>query len=178
MFDIAKHMAQTLVNHGVRQGIMTPVSESPNGCVDKQKSRNKKKRQSTQDPSNEQTVVVHAATTPTTSAPGSRYVGTLQKCNKCNLHHTGACQKMYCKNCLSRGHTIRICKAPARPNFQVPYEEVSQTCYECGETRHYRIDCPLTRNPGEEGRVLMITTGENTPELPEDNNMYSKLKHY
>ena len=147
-FDIAKRLAQTLVDCGIRQGIMDPVQESTKGGDDKQRSESRKKTQSTQEPSErQQKGATYVATTPTTLAPDSRYAGTLPKCDKCKFHHTGRCQKLYCKNCLRRGQTMRFCRAPERPICQVPFEEVSQSCYECGKAGHYMRDCQLARNP-------------------------------
>ncbi|XP_052624738.1 uncharacterized protein LOC128132272 [Lactuca sativa] len=110
----------------------------------------------------QQTVAIHAATTPSTPAPLKHYARNLPKCNKCNYHHTGACREMHCRNCEQKGHIVHLCKAPARPISQVANAGASQTCYGCGEAGHFKRNCPKARAPntGAVGRVLAIGHGE------------------
>ena len=63
-------------------------------------------------------------------------------------------------NCNRKGHTARFCRAPTQSLNQVPDIGVNLACYECGEIADFKRNCPKARNVGDEGRVLMITTGE------------------
>ena len=117
-FDSAKELAQSLVDHGVCQGVTAIMAEPTKGNSNneinannnnKKKFWNKRKGQTSQEPSKKQMVAVHAATTPTTtpatSAPTKPYAGNLPKCSKCNYHHHGICREMHCRNCDRKGHT-------------------------------------------------------------------------
>ncbi|KAL7615121.1 hypothetical protein Lser_V15G04828 [Lactuca serriola] len=172
-FDSAKELAQSLIDHGVCQEVTTIVTEPTKGNNNndnnannnsKKKFWNKRKGQTSQEPSRKQMVTVHAATAPTTTpatpAPTKQYAGNLPKCNKCNYHHHGNYREMHCKNCDRKGHTARFCKALARPVTQVPGTGISQVCYGCGETGHFKRDCRKTRNVGGVGRVLAIGQNE------------------
>ena len=59
--------------------------------------------------------------------------------------------------------------------------EESPTCYEGGETGHFKKGCPWEKSIGGDGRVLMITAGETLPEPPmiigtfHSNNVYSLI---
>lgn len=158
-FDSAKRLAQRLIDHEVRQGVITPTAELTKMDDYKRKSWNGEEGPQTQEASKrQQIVVVHATTTSANPAPTSRYADNLPKCNKCNFNHTGACRRMHCKNCNRKGHTTRFCRVLAQPISQIV------GCYRCGETGHFQRDCPITRNPARDGRILMITAGETTSE--------------
>ncbi|GKC44174.1 putative reverse transcriptase domain-containing protein [Tanacetum coccineum] len=68
------------------------------------------------------------------------YAGTLPLCNRCKLHHNGPCT-IKCGNCKKIGHMTRDCRNPAAARNQR-----TLTCYECGNPRHYRSDCPELKN--------------------------------
>ena len=175
-FDSAKRLAQRLIDHGVRHSVKVPIPESSREEDYNQESENKrKKKRTTQDiPQEQQASTMYAATTPTASASASRYAGNLPKCGKCNFHHTGVCREMQCLNCHKKGHTVRYCRAPAQPISQVLGAEENQACYGCGETGHNQRDCPIIRNSGADGRILMITAGESTPESSTSSGTFSK----
>lgn len=98
-FDSAKRLAQKLIEHGIRKGIMTPITEQKKGNDKKRKFGRMKMSQPTQEPVKKQLiVVVHAATTPAAPAPTKPYAGTLPKCAKCNFHQKGVCREMHCTN--------------------------------------------------------------------------------
>ncbi|GJT41999.1 RNA-directed DNA polymerase, eukaryota [Tanacetum coccineum] len=77
-----------------------------------------------------------------TAGPGEKkeYAGTLPLCNKCKFHHNGQCT-IKCINCNRVGHLTRDRRSPAATNNQR-----NSTCYECGNQRHYRSDCPKLKN--------------------------------
>ncbi|XP_022024645.1 uncharacterized protein LOC110924980 [Helianthus annuus] len=55
----------------------------------------------------------YAMTTPTGNSGG--YKGTAPKCNKCTLHHYGACRAGICSRCHKSGHYTLNCKTPLEP---------------------------------------------------------------
>ncbi|KAF5760051.1 putative transcription factor interactor and regulator CCHC(Zn) family [Helianthus annuus] len=48
------------------------------------------------------------------------YRGNLPKCNNCNRHHSGQCNKGRCQRCLKMGHEAKDCRSarPANQNQQ------------------------------------------------------------
>ena len=175
-FDSAKRLAQRLIDHGVRHGVKVPIPEPSREEDYNQKSGNKrKKKRTTQDtPQEQQASTMYVAIAPSATAPASRYAGTLPKCGKCNFHHTGVCREMQCLNCQRKGHTVRYCRAPAQPISQVLGAEENQACYGCGETGHHQRDCPIIRNSGADGHILMITARESTSESSTSSGTFSK----
>ncbi|GJX80457.1 RNA-directed DNA polymerase, eukaryota [Tanacetum coccineum] len=100
-----------------------------------------------------------------TAGPSEKkeYVGTLPLCNKCKLHHNGPCT-IKCTNCKRVGHLTRDCKSPTAVGNQR-----TLTCFECGNQRYYRSECPRLKNQncgnqtgnGEaNGRVYALRGGE------------------
>ncbi|GJX98505.1 putative reverse transcriptase domain-containing protein [Tanacetum coccineum] len=96
------------------------------------------------------------------------YAGTLPLCNKCKLHHNGLCI-VKCRNCKKIGHMTRDCRNPAAARNQR-----TLTCYECGNPRHYRSDCPDLKNQnhgnqadgtGARGLVHALGGGEADQDL-------------
>ncbi|GJR14971.1 reverse transcriptase domain-containing protein [Tanacetum coccineum] len=77
-----------------------------------------------------------------TIGPGERkeYARTLSLCNKCKFHHNGQCI-VKCANYKRVGHLTRDCRSPASNNNQR-----NLACYECGNQRHYKSDCPELMN--------------------------------
>ncbi|KAM0026190.1 putative transcription factor interactor and regulator CCHC(Zn) family [Helianthus debilis subsp. tardiflorus] len=45
------------------------------------------------------------------------YRGNLPRCNNCNRHHSGQCNKGRCQRCLKMGHEAKDCRSP-RPATQ------------------------------------------------------------
>ncbi|GJT94350.1 putative reverse transcriptase domain-containing protein [Tanacetum coccineum] len=68
------------------------------------------------------------------------YAGTLPLCNICKLHHNGPCTIKY-GNCKKIGHMTQDCRNPAAARNQI-----TLTCYECGNPGHYKSDCPKLKN--------------------------------
>ncbi|GJT21418.1 reverse transcriptase domain-containing protein [Tanacetum coccineum] len=75
------------------------------------------------------------------------YARTLPLCNKCKFHHNGPCTAK-CANCKKVGHLTRYCWNPTATSNQRTI-----TCYECGDQRHYRSDCPKLKNRNHGNQV-------------------------
>ena len=105
-FDSAKRLAQRLIDHGVKQGTITAVSEPPKDIEDRRKPWDKRKGETMQEnPKRQQLVTAHSVTISTTPTPTRSYNGNQPKCNRCNFHHHGPCREMHCIRCNSKGHT-------------------------------------------------------------------------
>ncbi|XP_023765409.1 uncharacterized protein LOC111913921 [Lactuca sativa] len=164
MFDSAKCLPQTLIDHGVDLDATTatlePVKERGDG---KKKFWNNRNGQSSQGSSKkQQTVAVHAVSTrvaaPATQAPTSMYAGNLPRCDKCNHHHltSSPCREILYNNCGKKGHTARNCRTPDQPTNQASGRDASQACYGCSEVGHYKRNRPKAAITGNTGRVLAM----------------------
>ncbi|GKB30403.1 hypothetical protein Tco_0869804 [Tanacetum coccineum] len=104
------------------------------------------------------------------SSEKKEYAGTLPLCSKCKFHHNGPCT-VKCANCKRVGHLTRDCESPPATNNQR-----TLTCYECGNQRHYRSDCPELKNRnhgnqagGTEVRRMMYALGGGETDQDLDN---------
>ena len=110
-------------------------------------------------------VAIHAATTPTTSttatlAPAKPYTGPLLKCDKCNSHHNDTCRDLQCTNYNRRGLTAQHCRSPPQQNNQPNNAGASQACYGCGETDHFKRNCPKANNWSARGTSRVLAMGQ------------------
>nr|GEU56103.1 hypothetical protein [Tanacetum cinerariifolium] len=95
---------------------------------------------------------------------GKTYAGTLPKCNRCNLHHTGRCPPK-CRRFQRLGHQEADCKVRLTGTDDNPLRNV--TCYGCGEKGHLKHLCLKGRNQQNEGaRVRAYVVVENPQENP------------
>nr|GEV63612.1 putative reverse transcriptase domain-containing protein [Tanacetum cinerariifolium] len=84
-----------------------------------------------------------------TAGPGEKkvYTGDLPLCTKCNYHHTGRCAPK-CGKYKRYGHTTTDCRVNTNNNNNNNnniYQKAG-ACYECGNTRHIKKNCPKLKN--------------------------------
>nr|GEY39732.1 hypothetical protein [Tanacetum cinerariifolium] len=70
------------------------------------------------------------------------YTGDLPLCTKCNYHHTRKCTPK-CGKCKRYGHTTTDCQVNTNNNNR---NQKARACYECGNTRHIKKNCPKLKN--------------------------------
>ncbi|KAJ0766176.1 putative transcription factor interactor and regulator CCHC(Zn) family [Helianthus annuus] len=82
-----------------------------------------------------------------------RYRGNHPKCNRCNMHHSGPCNKGRCLRCNKLGHEAKDCRSarPANQNRQQPppapqnqqqQQQGNKGCYQCGAEGHFKRNYP------------------------------------
>ena len=166
-YDSAKRLAQILIDHSEDLEEATTTPEPTVRSGEKRKLGKKEKSQASHESSKrQQTVAVHAATSPATVSvdrsstrkPANRYTGTLPSCDKCNYHHlpSGPCIEIICNKCGIKGHMAKNCKTPTQSTSQTSGAGIGRACYGCGEVGHLKRNCPKAVTPGNTGRVLAI----------------------
>ncbi|KAI3796913.1 hypothetical protein L1987_39600 [Smallanthus sonchifolius] len=75
------------------------------------------------------------------------YVDKYPKCNKCNFHHLGACDRYRCHRCGKMGHVAKDCRVDLQ-NKHAPPGEAPKGCFECGKEGHLRKNCPQLKRNG------------------------------
>ncbi|GJS71555.1 putative reverse transcriptase domain-containing protein [Tanacetum coccineum] len=89
-------------------------------------------------------------------AGGKIYAGNLPKCNRCNLHHHGACPQK-CQRCQRIGHMEKDCRVRLQGAGNDFLQNV--TCFGCGEKGHFKDKCPKSgnqQNDGARGRAYVV----------------------
>ncbi|KAI3815663.1 hypothetical protein L1987_15341 [Smallanthus sonchifolius] len=105
------------------------------------------------------------------------YGGIYPLCATCNYHHPQSIPCRLCTYCGRYGHTVSVCRTKALagqvnpPNRTVP-QVANQgapaianghACYECGDPKHFRDQCPRLANArqgGARGRAFNINANE------------------
>ncbi|XP_076903022.1 uncharacterized protein LOC143557964 [Bidens hawaiensis] len=80
------------------------------------------------------------------------YGGTLPKCSRCPYHHVGRCTQY--EKCKKFGHQATTCRVNVTADKNV--DRIKQGCYECGDPKHFRKDCPKLKNNQARGRAFVI----------------------
>ncbi|KAJ0927040.1 putative nucleotidyltransferase, Ribonuclease H [Helianthus annuus] len=77
------------------------------------------------------------------------YRGNLPRCNNCNRHHSGQCNKGRCQRCLKMGHEAKDCRSPRPANQNQQQQQTPQNrkqgnkgCFNCGAEGHFKRHCP------------------------------------
>nr|GEW17892.1 hypothetical protein [Tanacetum cinerariifolium] len=69
------------------------------------------------------------------------YTENLLMCTKCNYHHTRQCAPK-CGNCKRYRHPTNDCWVNTNNNNKNNKNQKAGACYECGDTRHIKKNCP------------------------------------
>ena len=106
------------------------------------------------------------------------YRGNLPKCNNCNRHHSGQCNRGRCQRCLKMGHEAKDCRSPRpanqnqgqqQPHAQQNQQQGNKGCYNCGAEGHIKRHCPqLNRNQNNNNNNQ--GNGNNNNNNGENNN--------
>ncbi|KAI3799955.1 hypothetical protein L1987_35261 [Smallanthus sonchifolius] len=97
------------------------------------------------------------------------YLGTLPRCDKCGYHHSEKC--IQCGKCKKYGHLAHNCRSNTNPNkinqvagkVNPGTERMNQGCFECGDPKHFRKDCPRLKNRNDNqarGRAFVMRAGD------------------
>ncbi|KAI3682772.1 hypothetical protein L1987_83010 [Smallanthus sonchifolius] len=97
------------------------------------------------------------------------YLGALPRCDKCGYHHSGRCTQ--CGKCKKYGHLAHNCWSNTNSNKtnQVTGKgnpgigRMNQGCFECGDPKHFRKDCPKLKNRNDNqarGRAFVMEAGD------------------
>ncbi|KAI3704076.1 hypothetical protein L1987_74283 [Smallanthus sonchifolius] len=97
------------------------------------------------------------------------YLGARPRCDKCGYHHSGKCTQ--CGKCKKYGHLAHKCRSNANPNkinqvagkVNLGTERMNQGCFECGDPKHFRKDCPKLKNRNDNqarGRAFVMGAGD------------------
>ncbi|KAI3774607.1 hypothetical protein L1987_49166 [Smallanthus sonchifolius] len=97
------------------------------------------------------------------------YLGARPRCDNCGYHHSGKCTQ--CGKCKKYGHLAHNCRSNANPNkinqvagkVNPGTERMNQGCFECGDPKHFRKDCPKLKNRNDNqarGRAFVMGAGD------------------
>ncbi|GKF79183.1 putative reverse transcriptase domain-containing protein, partial [Tanacetum coccineum] len=109
------------------------------------------------------------------------YGGSLPKCTKCHLHHSGPCTQK-CDKCNKVGHFARDCRSTGNTNVANTQKgngaaPKGNGCFKCGAPGHFKRDCPKLKNKdggngNAQGWVYAVGNAEkreNAPGNPDAN---------
>ncbi|KAI3775993.1 hypothetical protein L1987_45753 [Smallanthus sonchifolius] len=102
------------------------------------------------------------------------YAGPQPRCDKCGYHHVGKCTQ--CERCRKFGHRAQTCRLNANPT-----DKIKQGCYECGDLKHYRKDCPKLKNQNNNqarGRAFVMGAGDTRKDLDIVTGTFLINNHY
>ncbi|KAI3742419.1 hypothetical protein L1987_60101 [Smallanthus sonchifolius] len=99
----------------------------------------------------------------------SGYLGARPRCDNCGYHHSGKCTQ--CGKCKKYGHLAHDCRSNTNPNkinqvagkVNPGTERMNQGCFECGDPKHFRKDCPQLKNRNDNqarGRAFVMGAGD------------------
>ncbi|KAI3704083.1 hypothetical protein L1987_74291 [Smallanthus sonchifolius] len=97
------------------------------------------------------------------------YLGARPRCDNCGYHHSGKCTQ--CGKCKKYGHLAHDCGSNTNPNkinqvagkVNPGTERMNQGCFECGDPKHFRKDCPKLKNRNDNqarGRAFVMEAGD------------------
>nr|GEU51407.1 hypothetical protein [Tanacetum cinerariifolium] len=121
-----------------------------------------------------------------TAGPGEKKVYTrdLPLCTKCNYHHTGQCTPKYGK-CKRYGHTTTDCRVNTNNDNNNNRNQKAGACYECGNTRHIKKNCPKLKNRGNgcgngvaQGRAYALGGRDASPDSNVITGTFLLNNHY
>ena len=169
-YESVKSVAIRMTDQAARKGKMVPKAQ-PSREQHKRKpwnsnsnnnnnNKNNNRQISSQAPPKRQHTISAYATIPINAvAPQRQYMGNLPLCNKCNIHHTGACRGLVCTSCKKMGHTARYCKGTPVGPAPIVNTGANRACYGCGDSGHFKRDCPKAAGAAN-GRVFALGANE------------------
>nr|GEV86215.1 hypothetical protein [Tanacetum cinerariifolium] len=114
------------------------------------------------------------------------YTGDLPLCTKCNYHHTGKCPPKYGRY-KRYGHTTTDCRVNTnnKNKNNNNKNQKPRACYECGNTRHIKKNCPKQKNHrnGSEkgiaqGRAYALGGRDASPDANVSTSTFLLNNHY
>ncbi|XP_076881701.1 uncharacterized protein LOC143529902 [Bidens hawaiensis] len=81
----------------------------------------------------------------------SGYDGKYPKCNKCNYHHVGPCDRIKCLRCGKLNHQAKDCRGDLEAKGAPKQPTATKECFECGQEGHFKKDCPKLKQNEKNG---------------------------
>lgn len=151
-------ITQEITEQAVRQGSFAKKTASEKPWDNKRKWDNNSGNSSNQ---HSQRKPKPSRAYTTTVAYKSGYTGNLPRCNRCSYHHNGPCNSVVRSKCKRPGHVAKNCRLNASTQPPPVAGAKPRACYECGDSGHFKKDCPKLRNLGNtnnnaRGRAFVI----------------------